>query len=136
MEQNYFHTNVDTGEKMKFLIKIILIVTLAYFIQPFAPWWVIIVIPFVISVAIKSDGFAAFFSGFLGVGALWLWKSWTIDQETNAILTSKIAALFSIPETIYLILITAFLGGLAAGFGSLSGYTFKKLFEKKKRLYY
>lgn len=121
---------------MKFLIQLILITATAYFVQPYTPWWIVVVIPFITALLIRSSGPTAFFSGFLGIGALWLWKSWMIDHETHSILSNKIAALFGVPEAIYLVLITGLIGAIAAGFGGLSGHTFIKIFERKRRLYY
>lgn len=121
---------------MKFVIKLIIIVVLAMIIQPVAPWWTVMVIAFMVSWLLPSSGFASFFSGFIGIGALWLWKAWQITDTTESELITNIAALFGLNDPLVLLFIAAFAGGLAAGFGGLTGHTFKKLFQKKKSLYY
>lgn len=121
---------------MKFLIKTILIALVAYFILPYSPWWIIPVLTFIICALIKSDWFTSFISGFIAIGALWFYKAWSIDKATDSILTTKIASLFTLSEPIMLILVTALAGAIAAGFGGLTGHTFRKLFEKKKSAYY
>jgi len=121
---------------MKFVLKIILIISLSYFLQPHLPWWIIGVIPFLLSIIIKTNGASSFFSGFLSIGGLWFYISYNIDLETHSILTEKIASLFTLNNSVYLILITSLIGAVVAGLGGLSGYTFIKLFEKKKSPYY
>ena len=121
---------------MKFLIKLLLIALLAFLLQPFSPWWVVMVLPFLVSAVIRSGGAVAFFSAFFAIGALWFWKAWMMDQESDSIMSGKIAALFGLEEVLHLILVTALVGGLTAGVGGFTGYTFRKLFEKKKSLYY
>ncbi len=121
---------------MKFILKLFLITITCYFLLEEYPWWTVIVIAFIVSVTIKTNGFSSFSSSFLAIAGLWFYKAYTIDMETNSLLTNKIAELFMINNAFLIIIITALIGGLAAGFGGLTGHTFIKLFEKKKTHYY
>lgn len=121
---------------MRFFIKLILTGLLCYFILPHTPWWMLAVIAFVVSLFIKSTAWGSFFSGFLGVGIIWLWSAWMIDHDTHSILTTKIATLFTLNNPIYLIGITSLLGGIVGAFASLTGHNLIKLFEKKRSGYY
>ncbi len=117
---------------MKILFKIILTVALAYLLQYFFPWWTAVLAAFIIALLIKSSLINDFLSGFLGVGLLWGVMAWVIDMQTNSMLTSKIAMLFSLDNPTYLILITGLVGGIAGGLGALSGNQIKGLFTKEK----
>ncbi len=121
---------------LKFLLKILLIALPSIYLLEEYPWWTVMVIAFIICAIIKTNWFLSFLSSFLAIGGLWFYKAYQIDAETNSILTNKIAELFALSNPFLLVIITAVVGGLAAGFGGLSGHTFIKLFEKKKSLYY
>ena len=117
---------------MKILFKIILTVALAYLLQYFFPWWTAVLAAFIIALLIKSSLINDFLSGFLGVGLLWGVMAWVIDMQTNSMLTSKIAMLFSLDNPTYLILITGLVGGIAGGLGALSGNQIQGFFTKEK----
>jgi hypothetical protein len=122
---------------MKIILRIILIAGLAYLAEAFFPWWSVGVVAFAVTALLAAkSSWNAFFSGFFGIGLLWLIMAYAIDRDTDALLSSKIAALFSLTESLYLMLITAAVGGIAGGFASLCGHFFRKLFEKRPSGYY
>jgi len=122
---------------MRLIFKSLIILIATYSVQIFIPWWSILLVPFLVNSLIFSKGFSSFGSGFIGVGLLWLIKATLIDLNTESILTSQIAELFSLPNTYLLILLTALIGGLAAGFAGLAGSHFRSLFKRKRKdLYY
>jgi hypothetical protein len=64
----------------------------------------------------------AFLSGFLGVFLLWAGLAWWIDMKNNGVLSAKMAHLLPAGGSpVILILLTAVVGALVAGFGALSG---------------
>ncbi len=103
------------------LIKLVLIAALAYLLQNIFSWWVVVVAALLINFIIYSKGPSSFLSGFLGVGLLWFVTAFITDFSTNSILTDRVAAIFSLPNSQILILITAIIGGIAGGFGGLTG---------------
>jgi cell division protein FtsX len=117
---------------MKFLLKIIFTSATAYLMQLYMPWWSVVVASFLISLILSSKGLSSFFSGFLGIGILWFFLAWRIDSATGSILTEKVANLFSLPNSILLILVTALIGGLAGGFGALAGSHLRSVFTKDR----
>ncbi len=117
---------------MKILFKIILTAALAYLLQYFFPWWTAVIAAFIVVLIVKSSWINDFLSGFLGVGLLWGIMALMIDMQTNSILTSKVAALFSLDNATYLILITGLVGGIAGGLGALCGNQVKESFTKEK----
>lgn len=112
----------------------ILIAGITYFALMSLPWWILVVVAFLVSAALSTNDFGAFLSGFLGVGLLWLVLAWKIDIETNSILSQKIAEMFPVGgDPTMLVILSGVIGGFAGGFGSLSGNLFRKIWVKRKK---
>lgn len=116
---------------MKFLIKIILIALLAAALQSFFPWWSVAIAGFLISSMVYTKGISSFFAGFIAVFLLWSVKAYFIDVANEQILSTRVAALFTITPKL-LIVITGVIGGIVTGLASLTGTTFVSLFKAKK----
>lgn len=107
---------------MKFLVAIILTALLAFAGGLYFPWWGIAVAAFLIAVLVHQKAAKAFFAGFLGVFLLWAGLAWWIDSKNQGYLSQKVAALLPLGgNTILLILLTALIGALVAGFGAMTG---------------
>lgn len=118
---------------IRFLIKLILIGGLSFVGQLYFPWWIIMVIPFVLNLLIKTKGTSAFFSSFMAIGILWFTLTWIIHQNTDGLLSKKMAEIFPLQgNSILLIFITAFLGGLASGFAGLTGNAMRNVIKRPK----
>ena len=117
---------------MKLILKILLIAALTYAGGFVLPWWIVILISFLICFLLDSSGISSFVSGFLGGGIVWLFYSWYIDAQTESIMSSKIIQLFPFGDRIILIILAGLIGAFSGGFGALSGNSFKLLFKKKK----
>ncbi|MBS1918641.1 MAG: hypothetical protein JST17_00145 [Bacteroidetes bacterium] len=106
---------------MKFIVAIILTALLAFIGGVYMPWWSLAIAAFIISLLIPQKGGKAFLSGFLGVFLLWAILAWWINMKNESILAKKIAEILHLGGNEYfLILVTAFVGGLVGGFASLS----------------
>lgn len=105
----------------KVIIKIGLTSSLAFLLQNMFPWWTAVIAAFLINLIISTKGLSSFISGFLGIGMLWFMMATYIDLNTQSILTNKVAEIFTLPNSWSLILVTAIIGGLAGGFGALTG---------------
>ena len=112
---------------LKVLLKIGFTLILAFLFQTVFPWWSIVVASFLISLIISTKGLSSFIAGFLGIAILWFFSATIIDIKTGSILTERIAAIFSLPNTWLLILITTLIGGLVGGFGALTGSYLRNL---------
>jgi hypothetical protein len=104
------------------LLLFLLIALLSFILQLFLPWWIIAVVAFAAALWKAVSGSSAFWSGFLAVAVVWLLMAIFTHIRTDGILTSRIAALFNLPASFLLILITAIIGGLVGGMAALSGY--------------
>jgi len=111
----------------KVLLKIGFTAVLAFLLQTMFPWWSIVVASFLISVIISTKGLSSFIGGFLGIAILWFFMATIADIKTGSILTERVAAIFSLPNNFLLIFVTAIIGGLAGGFGALTGSHLRSL---------
>lgn len=122
---------------MKFILKVILIAALAYITELFLPWWAVVLCGFLVGALIPTAGYNSFLSGFLGVGLLWLIFAFALHNQSDGILTTRVAQLFSLGQPALILVVCALIGGLAGGLGALCGSQFYRLFvkEKKKPMY-
>jgi hypothetical protein len=104
------------------LLLFLLIALLSFVLQLFMPWWIIAIVAFGAALWKATNGSTAFWSGFLAIMAVWLLMATFTHIRTEGILTSRIAALFSLPASFLLIIVTALIGGLVGGIAALSGY--------------
>ena len=117
---------------MKFFISILLIALLSFAASLFMPWWIIAVAAFIIAFAIPQKPWLAFVSGFMALFILWIGVSLYISSANDDLLVHKMSMLFiKTDNPILLFLLTGFIGGLVAGFGSLSGRFLRQIITVK-----
>ncbi|WP_462248554.1 hypothetical protein [Ekhidna sp.] len=117
---------------MKLIIRLIVIGALTYFVSPYTTWWAAMVIAFGVCYASPSSGLNAFVAGFLGVGLVWMGHAWNIDVQNSSTFSNTVAEIMQVGDPILLVFATGLIGGLAGGFASLTGTTFRQLFVKQK----
>jgi hypothetical protein len=107
---------------MKLIVAIILTGLLTFIGGLYMPWWSLAIAAFLVALLIPQRAGKAFLSGFLGVFILWAALAWWIDMKNQGILSGKIAAILPLGgNSILLILVSALVGGLVAGFAAMSG---------------
>lgn len=113
---------------MKFIVALLLTALLSFAIGlfPSLPWWSFAVTAFIIALTIHQKAWKAFLSAFLGLALLWALLAIYYDLQNHHLLSSKIATLLSIGNSALLILVTAIVGGLVAGFAALTGSYLRK----------
>jgi len=111
---------------MNFLKQILATVVLCLVLQYFLPWWTLVIGAFIAGYWAGNRGVTAFAAGFLGVALLWLVTAMVIDAQTNSILSEKVAQVFPTKTRSLLLVITAVVGGLPAGFAGLTGALVRK----------
>jgi len=107
---------------MKFALSIALTSLLAFAGSLWLPWWWIAFAGFISGVMIAQSPGKAFLGGFTGIFLLWSLLAWWIDIQNKGILSHKIALIFPLSgNSFLLILVTAIVGGLVSGLGSVTG---------------
>ena len=106
---------------MKFFISLILIALLSFATCLYLPWWMVSVVGFIVVALIPQSAGKAFICGFLSVFILWFALSFWISNNNNHILAHKVSLLILKMDNPYLLMIlTALIGGLVAGFGAMT----------------
>ena len=112
---------------MKFFISLILTALLSLVLCLFFPWWTVAVAAFAVAALIPQRPFASFGTGFLAIFLLWIFLSWYISQANGHVFIHKISILIlKMDNPLVLVLVTAFIGALVAGFGALTGSFVRK----------
>lgn len=111
---------------MNFLKQLVVTAVLCLALQYFLPWWTLVIGAFAAGYWAGNKGFISFLAAFLGVFLLWLATAMIIDTQTHSILTEKVAQMFPTKTPLLLMLLTALVGGLPAGFAGLAGALIKK----------
>ena len=112
---------------VKFFVTTLLIALLSFICGLFLPWWSIAVAAFLVSLLIPQRPLPAFFAGFLGLFLLWGVMALMIDLANQSILSARVASLLPLGgSSVALILVTALVGALVGGGGSLTAAFLKK----------
>jgi len=125
-------TNFEIPD-MKFFNSVLLTALLSFIAGIYISyWWFFAVIAFLVALLIHQRGFKAFFAGFLALFILWFVLAFWMDLANEGVLSVKIASLLPLGGSKWLLMIvTAFVGGLVAGFAALSGSYLRSSNPKK-----
>jgi hypothetical protein len=117
---------------MKFIAQLILIALLTLLGQFFMPWWGLFVTAGLVGTLVPAKGFTTFLAGFLAIAGLWLLQIYLIDAANESLLSTRVAAIFTLSSPMQLMLVSSLLGGICGGFAALTGKLFADLFKKKR----
>ena len=125
-------TNFETSD-MKFFNSFLLTALLSFIAGIYISyWWFFAVVAFLVAALIHQKGFKAFFAGFLALFVLWFVLAFWMDLANEGVLSVKIASVLPLGGSKWLLMIvTAFVGGLVAGFAALSGSYLRSSNPKK-----
>ena len=93
----------------------------------FLPWWTLLIPAIVLGATLFSYPQAAFFTGFLSLFAAWFVQVLYIDIANESILSGRIAEMLGVGQGWLVLLITAAIGGLIGGMGTLLGSQIRQL---------
>ena len=119
---------------MKFFNSFILTALLSFITGIYISyWWFFAVIAFFVAILIHQKGYKAFTAGFLALFVLWFVLAFWIDFANEGVLSAKIASLLRLGGSNWMLMIvTACIGGLVAGFAALSGSYLRSTSSKKQ----
>ena len=118
---------------MKFLVSVLITMSLSFGTCLYFPWWSIALVSFIVSVFIPQKAWVSFIAGFISLFFLWYIMSFLISAGNENILAHRISLLILKSDSpYYLILLTAFIGGIVAGMAALSGAVCRISFFKSK----
>ncbi|CAF3857316.1 unnamed protein product [Rotaria sp. Silwood1] len=84
--------------------------------------------------AIPQNAGKSFIAGGLTIAILFLLMAGKLDFDNDHLLSKKVAEIFKLKDNYWvLLLLTAILNGLVAGFAALSGSLFRKMLSSKRR---
>lgn len=107
---------------MKFPVSILLIALLSFVSCLYLPWWTIALTAFLVTALIHQPSWKSFLSGFIALFLLWMGLAWYISSSNEHLLARKVSVLIvQTDNTFLLILLTALIGAITAGFGALAG---------------
>ncbi|HAO45859.1 MAG TPA: hypothetical protein PLZ45_14865 [Ferruginibacter sp.] len=107
---------------MKFIVSLLLTALLSFAACLYLPWWSIALAAFAVAALIPQKPGRSFFAGFLALFLLWGLLSLWMSNANEHILAHKISLLMlNMDNPWLLVLATALIGALVAGFAALSG---------------
>ena len=112
---------------MKFVVSVLITALLSFAAGIYLDWWSIAPAAFIVSLAIHQKPGRAWLSGFLALFLLWGIIAWWIDVKNQHVLSQKVALIIPLGGSAFLlILVTAFVGALVAGFAALTASYVRK----------
>ncbi len=112
---------------MKFIISLLLITLLSFTACLYLPWWSIAIVAFIVSGLIPQSAGRSFLTAFLALFLLWGGLSFWISNHNQHILAHKVSLLiFKINSPYILMLVTALIGGVVAGFAAITASFIRK----------
>lgn len=125
-------TNLETFD-MKFFNSFLLTALLSFIAGIYISyWWFFAIVAFLVAVLIHQRGYKAFLAGFFALFILWFVLAFWMDLANEGVLSVKIASILPLGGSKWMLMIvTALIGGLVAGFAALSGSYLRSSSSKK-----
>lgn len=116
---------------MKFIGLTFLVVLAVGIINPFLPFWVVMISIAILAALIGIPSFTSFLAAGLGMGLVWVGQSFYLSIYTGSDLPQKMAELMGAGSGMNLVLITGLLGFLLGGLSGWTGGAFRKMLTPK-----
>ncbi len=114
---------------MRFVFLVLLTAILTYFALMTMPWWIPMLISFVLILVFPVRSWQAFLATGIGAAVCYFFIAFRTDQANEHLLSRKMADLFQLPSYSFMIIITVVTGFITAGLG---GWTGAKLYRLLK----
>ena len=121
---------------MRFIFLTLLTALLVVFLNPIAPYWIVMIGIVTLGALIYPNGFGGFLGGGLGMGLTWLGQSVYLSITTGSSLPDQMGDLMGLGSGMTLVAVTGVVGFLLGGFSGLSGVLFRNLLQKEPQNVY
>ncbi len=116
---------------MKFISLTLLSALIVVFVNPFFPFWVVMVLIGILAAVLGGNGFTSFLSGGIGMGLSWIGQTVYLSYQTGSPLPDQMAEIMGLGSGVALSAITGVIGFCLGGFSAFSGSLFRKLMKNK-----
>lgn len=116
---------------MKFLSLTMLSALIVVFLNPFFPYWAVMILIGILSAVLGARGFVSFLAGGIGMGLSWLGQTVFVSYQTGSPLPDQMAEIMGLGSGVVLSAITGLIGFLLGGFSAFSGSLFRKMIKNK-----
>jgi hypothetical protein len=118
---------------LPFFASAILIALISWALSFVLPWWSFAFPALVVPFLFKLNPGAGFLSAALGVALLWLAIIIRTDIANGSILSERMAILFGLKSSIFIIITSLLPGIVVSGIFGLSGAGIRRSFTRRKR---
>lgn len=116
---------------MKFIGLTFLVVLVVGIINPFFPFWVVMICIGILSALIGISGFGSFLAAGLGMGLVWMGQSFYLSIYSGSDLPQKMGELMGAGSGMTLVAVTGLLGFILGGMSGWTGASFRKVITPK-----
>lgn len=116
---------------MRFISLTIVSALIVVFINPFFPYWIVMILIGILSTVFGLKGFVSFLAGGLGMGLAWVGHTVYLSFMTGSPLPDQMAEIMGASSGVFLSAITGLIGFLLGGFSAYSGSLFRRMLKKK-----
>jgi hypothetical protein len=115
---------------MRFIFLTILTAILVVFLNPIAPFWVVMIAIGVLTALIYPNGIGGFLGAGLGMGLTWLGQSIFLGITSGSSLPDQMGELMGLGSGMTLVAVTGIIGFILGAFSGWTGVLFRKTFRK------
>ena len=116
---------------MRFIFLTMLTAVLVVFLNPMAPYWIVMIGIAILSALIFPSGIGAFMGAGLGMGLTWIGQCIYLEITTGSSLPDQMGELMGGGSGMSLIAATGLIGFLLGAFSGWTGVLFRKLFLRE-----
>jgi ABC-type multidrug transport system fused ATPase/permease subunit len=110
----------------------IVILIASFLLQLILPWWVIVIVSFVVCGLIGKTGKIALWSPFIAILLLWTGMALFKSYPNHHILAMRVAEMVGVKAWWLILALTSIVGGFVAAVSGFCGYHFRKAVLVKK----
>jgi nitrate/nitrite transporter NarK len=103
-----------------------IILIASFLLQLIAPWWVIVIISFVVCGLLGKTAKIALWSPFLAILLLWIGMALFKSIPNEHVLATRIGEMLMVKSWILILVLSGIMGGFVAAISGFCGYHFRK----------